>query len=100
MLDNECGVYRAEDGYQFVLKKAFQLFMDGKTYLILLIPLAYSLYFCFFTSPLLFNSDATAWFFSTFAPGHNHELVGSFICTNSTNSITTIYYEKYPRSSL
>ncbi|EYC45385.1 hypothetical protein Y032_0430g1305 [Ancylostoma ceylanicum] len=50
------------------------LFMDGKTYLILLIPLAYSLYFCFFTSPLLFNSDATAWFFSTFAPGHNHEL--------------------------
>ncbi|RCN29067.1 hypothetical protein ANCCAN_25179 [Ancylostoma caninum] len=51
------------------------LFMDERTYFVLLIPLAYSLYFCFFTSPLLFNSDATAWFFFTFAPEHNHEMV-------------------------
>ncbi|VDM72913.1 unnamed protein product, partial [Strongylus vulgaris] len=42
-----------------------------KTYVVLLLPLFYSLYFCFFTPPLLFNSDSMAWFFFTFAPGHD-----------------------------
>ncbi|ETN75677.1 hypothetical protein NECAME_12203 [Necator americanus] len=49
------------------------LFDGGRTWMVLLIPFIYSLYFCFFTTPLLFNSNHTAWFFSTFAPGHNNE---------------------------
>ncbi|KAK6061279.1 hypothetical protein COOONC_01055, partial [Cooperia oncophora] len=46
------------------------LFKDARTYVVLLVPLSYSLYFILFTQPLLFNSDHTAWFFSTFADKH------------------------------
>ncbi|CAJ0604777.1 unnamed protein product [Cylicocyclus nassatus] len=49
------------------------LFKDGRTYIVLLIPIIYSIYFCFFTSPIIFNSDQTAWFFFTFVPGHDSE---------------------------
>ncbi|KJH40574.1 hypothetical protein DICVIV_13466 [Dictyocaulus viviparus] len=51
-----------------------QLFANRRTYLMLLIPIIYSLYFIFFTSPVLFNSDHFAWFFTTFAPGSDSEM--------------------------
>ncbi|CAJ0604775.1 unnamed protein product [Cylicocyclus nassatus] len=47
------------------------LFKNGRTYIVLIIPILYSLYFCFFTAPVLFNSDQTAWFFYTFVPQHD-----------------------------
>ncbi|KAK5965474.1 hypothetical protein GCK32_021461, partial [Trichostrongylus colubriformis] len=47
------------------------LFKGARTYFVLLIPFCYSLYFIFYTPPLLFSSDHTAWFFSSFAENHN-----------------------------
>ncbi|CAJ0604776.1 unnamed protein product [Cylicocyclus nassatus] len=43
------------------------LFMNNRTYAVLLLPVLYSFYFAFFTPPLLFNSNESAWFFFTFA---------------------------------
>ncbi|ETN77456.1 hypothetical protein NECAME_11001 [Necator americanus] len=55
-------------------KKAMHMIFKGsKTYVVLIIPVLYWLYFSFFTAPVLFNSDQTAWFFYTFAPGHSQE---------------------------
>ncbi|KAK5964452.1 hypothetical protein GCK32_022513 [Trichostrongylus colubriformis] len=51
------------------------LFKGNRAYVVLLIPLLYSLYFAFFTPPLLFNSEHMAWFFATFAEGHDIEKV-------------------------
>uniref|UniRef100_A0A183G6L9 7TM_GPCR_Srx domain-containing protein n=1 Tax=Heligmosomoides polygyrus TaxID=6339 RepID=A0A183G6L9_HELPZ len=52
-----------------------RLFQNNRTYLVLLFPTCYFLWFTFFTPPILFNSDHTAWFFATFAEGHDINLV-------------------------
>ncbi|VDO75969.1 unnamed protein product [Haemonchus placei] len=52
-----------------------KLFKGNRTYCVLLIPFLYMLYFTFFTPPLIFNSDRMAWFFATFADGHDAEKV-------------------------
>ncbi|KAK6058002.1 hypothetical protein COOONC_04431 [Cooperia oncophora] len=51
------------------------LFAGARTYVVLLIPFCYALYFILFTHPVLFNSDHTAWFFFTFADNHD---IGEF----------------------
>ncbi|EYC45387.1 hypothetical protein Y032_0430g1307 [Ancylostoma ceylanicum] len=76
------------------------VFKDERTYVVLLIPLAYSLYFCFFTSPLLFNSDQTAWFFFTFAPEHDHVMFLNYPHTANNLLIvvvTCLLYVQYSR---
>ncbi|RCN37516.1 hypothetical protein ANCCAN_16571 [Ancylostoma caninum] len=76
------------------------LFKDERTYVVLLIPLTYSLYFCFFTTPLLFNSDQTAWFFFTFAPEHDPEMYYNYPHTANNLLIvviTCLLYVQYSR---
>ncbi|KAL6735826.1 hypothetical protein Aduo_006233 [Ancylostoma duodenale] len=76
------------------------LFKDGRTYVVLLVPLTYSLYFCFFTTPLLFNSDQTAWFFFTFAPEHDPEMYYNYPHTANNLLIvvvTCLLYVQYSR---
>ncbi|EPB80650.1 hypothetical protein ANCCEY_00218 [Ancylostoma ceylanicum] len=46
-------------------------FGEGRAYAALLIPFLYGLYFCFFTQPLIFNSDNSSWFFFTYTPNHS-----------------------------
>lgn len=53
----------------------FQFFKGKRTYFVLLLPLAYFLYFTFCTPPVLFNSDHTAWFFTPFTTNHKIEEV-------------------------
>ncbi|RCN37515.1 hypothetical protein ANCCAN_16570 [Ancylostoma caninum] len=76
------------------------IFKDERTYVVLLIPLAYSLYFCFFTSPLLFNSDQTAWFFFSFVPEHDHVMFLNYPHTANNLLIvvvTCLLYVQYSR---
>ncbi|CAJ0605440.1 unnamed protein product [Cylicocyclus nassatus] len=47
------------------------IYGGNRTYIVLLLPFIYSVYFCFFTPPVLFNSDHMAWFFFTYAPGYD-----------------------------
>ncbi|KAK6032859.1 hypothetical protein OSTOST_00950 [Ostertagia ostertagi] len=47
------------------------LFKGNRTFIVLLVPLFYFLYFTLFTPPVIFNSDRMAWFFATFADGHD-----------------------------
>ncbi|KHJ92645.1 hypothetical protein OESDEN_07461 [Oesophagostomum dentatum] len=56
-----------------------ELFEGRRTYIVLLIPLLYGLYICFFTPPPLFNSDNSSWFFFPFTPNHKMEDVISSI---------------------
>ncbi|VDK51458.1 unnamed protein product [Cylicostephanus goldi] len=58
------GNYCNSPTFMFV---AGALALDNRIYVVLLLPVLYSLYFAFFTPPLLFNSDRSAWFFFTFA---------------------------------
>ncbi|KAK6019043.1 hypothetical protein OSTOST_15337 [Ostertagia ostertagi] len=76
------------------------LFKDARTYVILLIPFCYSLYFTLFTPPLLFNSDHTAWFFSSFADNHNIDEFFNY--PHTTNNLlivvlTCLLYVQYSR---
>ncbi|EYC18839.1 hypothetical protein Y032_0026g1395 [Ancylostoma ceylanicum] len=56
----------------------YMLFKDRRTYVVLLLPFLYTLYFCFFTPPILFNTNHMAWFFFTFAGGRKPEEEASF----------------------
>ncbi|WKX95091.1 hypothetical protein Q1695_011948 [Nippostrongylus brasiliensis] len=76
------------------------LFKDERTYLVLLLPVAYSIYFAFFTPPLLFNSDHMAWFFATFAENHNIDEFFNYPHTANNLLIvvlTCLLYVQYSR---
>ncbi|KHJ90414.1 hypothetical protein OESDEN_09744 [Oesophagostomum dentatum] len=76
------------------------LFKDGRTYIVLTIPVFYFAYFFFFTAPVLFNSDMASWFFYSFVPGHDptkyynmpHSLNNIFVV-----AITCLLYVQYSR---
>ncbi|XGW08956.1 hypothetical protein V3C99_011345 [Haemonchus contortus] len=76
------------------------LFKDNRTYVVLLIPFCYSIYFTFFTEPLFFNSDHTAWFFSPFVEKNN---IGEFFNYPHTANnllivvLTCLLYVQYSR---
>ncbi|KJH41006.1 hypothetical protein DICVIV_13033 [Dictyocaulus viviparus] len=85
----------------FVLYILAKLFANGRTYLMMLIPIIYSLYFIFFTSPILFNSDHFAWFFTTFAPGSDSEMFYNYPHTANnlfvvvSTCVLYVVYSKY-----
>uniref|UniRef100_A0A0K0CYZ6 G protein-coupled receptor n=1 Tax=Angiostrongylus cantonensis TaxID=6313 RepID=A0A0K0CYZ6_ANGCA len=83
------------------------LFGNKRTYLVLLIPFIYCLYFIFYTPPILFNSDHMAWFFTTFAPHSNIENVcGKYYnYPHTVNNllvvvVTTLIYVVYSKELL
>ncbi|KAE9415721.1 hypothetical protein Angca_006990, partial [Angiostrongylus cantonensis] len=68
-------------------KQMMQMVFGGRrTYLVLVIPAIYCLYFALYTPPLLFNSDHMAWFFATFAPNTDIEKVRGKVVVLKTNS--------------
>ncbi|WKX95094.1 hypothetical protein Q1695_011949 [Nippostrongylus brasiliensis] len=76
------------------------LFNNNRTYVVLLLPLAYCLYFTFFTPPLLFSSDHTAWFFAPFMADHNIDEYFNFPHTANNLFIvvvTCLLYVQYSR---
>ncbi|XGW08949.1 hypothetical protein V3C99_011339 [Haemonchus contortus] len=76
------------------------LFKGNRTYVVLVIPLLYFLYFTFFTPPVLFNSDRMAWFFATFADGHDPEKFLNYPHTANNLLIvvlTCLLYVQYSR---
>ncbi|KAE9415253.1 hypothetical protein Angca_005128 [Angiostrongylus cantonensis] len=79
------------------------LFGNKRTYLVLLIPFIYCLYFIFYTPPILFNSDHMAWFFTTFAPHSNIENYYNY--PHTVNNllvvvVTTLIYVVYSKELL
>ncbi|CAJ0589284.1 unnamed protein product [Cylicocyclus nassatus] len=64
------------------------LFMESRTYLVLIIPFLYGLYFCLYTKPLLFNSDHQSWFFFTFM--QNHRMEEYFNYSQTVNNILVV----------
>ncbi|VDO77649.1 unnamed protein product [Heligmosomoides polygyrus] len=71
-----------------------------RTYFVLLLPLAYFLYFTFCTPPVLFNSDHTAWFFTPFTT--NHKIEEYVNIPHSINNllivaVTTLLYGLYAK---
>ncbi|VDO88107.1 unnamed protein product [Heligmosomoides polygyrus] len=76
------------------------LFKGDRTYIALLLPTTYSLYFMFFTPPLLFNSDHTAWFFSSFVVNHDGDMFFNYPHTANNLLIvviTCLLYVQYAR---
>ncbi|KAJ1366510.1 hypothetical protein KIN20_027187 [Parelaphostrongylus tenuis] len=81
----------------------FTVFKDNRTYVVLLIPFVYFLYFMLFTPPLLFNSDYMAWFFATFAPNTDPEDFYNYPHTANNLFIvvmTCLLYVKYSKELL
>ncbi|PIO72606.1 hypothetical protein TELCIR_05458 [Teladorsagia circumcincta] len=77
-----------------------ELFQGNRTFVVLLIPLFYLLYFTFFTPPLIFNSDRMAWFFATFAEGHDIDKFFNYPHTANNLLIvilTCLLYVQYSR---
>ncbi|KHJ94991.1 hypothetical protein OESDEN_05070 [Oesophagostomum dentatum] len=84
-------------------KTVLQIFKGGRTYAALVVPIVYGIYFWLFTTPVLFNSDHTAWFFFTFVPGHNMEDYYNY--PHSFNNIFVVFmtcmlYVLYARAFL
>ncbi|KAL6736153.1 hypothetical protein Aduo_006538 [Ancylostoma duodenale] len=78
----------------------YMLFKNQRTYVVLLLPLFYTLYFCFFTPPILFNSNHMAWFFFTFAGRRNPEEYYNYPHTVNNLSVvvvTCLLYVQYSR---
>ncbi|CAJ0604795.1 unnamed protein product [Cylicocyclus nassatus] len=82
--------------------KALLQMADNRTYAVLLLPILYSLYFVFFTPPLLFNSNESAWFFFTFARNKT-DIAGHFLNYPHTANnlfivvLTCLLYVQYSR---
>lgn len=82
-------------------RQYMEMFFKGKrTYFVLLLPLAYFLYFTFCTPPVLFNSDHTAWFFTPFTT--NHKIEEYVNIPHSINNllivaVTTLLYGLYAK---
>ncbi|KJH47316.1 hypothetical protein DICVIV_06617 [Dictyocaulus viviparus] len=76
------------------------LFHGHRTYIILMVPIFYSLYFTFFTPPIIFNSDHMAWFFATFTPDSNIDMFYNYphTCNNVfVVAITCLLYVVYSK---
>ncbi|RCN38299.1 hypothetical protein ANCCAN_15779 [Ancylostoma caninum] len=75
-------------------------FGERRAYAALLIPLLYGLYFCFFTQPLIFNSDNSSWFFFTYAPNHTPNEFYNYPHTANNLfvvAVTCLLYVQYSR---
>ncbi|KAJ1346801.1 hypothetical protein KIN20_001700 [Parelaphostrongylus tenuis] len=82
-------------------RQEIQMIFEGnRTYMILLIPFAYFLYFAIYTAPPLFNSDHMAWFFDTFARNtgvekdHNYPHTANNLFVVVTTCLLYIIYSK------
>ncbi|EPB76693.1 hypothetical protein ANCCEY_04203 [Ancylostoma ceylanicum] len=68
----------------------YMLFKDRRTYVVLLLPFLYTLYFCFFTPPILFNTNHMAWFFFTFAGGRKPEEYYNY--PHTVNNLSVVFF--------
>ncbi|CAJ0596914.1 unnamed protein product [Cylicocyclus nassatus] len=79
------------------------IYGNHRTYVVLLLPFIYSVCFCFFTPPMLFNSSYMAWFFDTYAPGHEADEYYNYPYTVNNLlvvAITCLLYIPYARRVL
>ncbi|CAI5448784.1 unnamed protein product [Caenorhabditis angaria] len=71
--------------------KIRKMFVGNNIYIVMLVPLSYTIYSTFFIKPVAFNSNYVSWFFNPFIPGMNGEYYVNIAHTinNCCVSLTT-----------
>ncbi|EYC02893.1 hypothetical protein Y032_0097g3001 [Ancylostoma ceylanicum] len=76
------------------------LFGNNRTYAVLMIPHLYSLYICFFTPPVLFNSEYFTWLFDPLTKLHPTAVFfiqcSSICAANLTAALPYVYMQFFP----